>query len=545
MGRTINTSSSAVVSPIGPPVSQFHGSKFPKACHKISKECRSLTASVRYEIDLLEQILQQTLSSKATVGTRNHDDNPTISENIEDIQNAIDDGFMLCDLNVVQRKLKAWKIMFPRIKPFFAIKCNPDCMVSHVLGQTCSSVCSSDASGADICNCCCGFDCASLPEIQLALRSSQCEANKNESLNNIKKCIVYANPQRSMRDLDRALELGVNALTFDSVEELDKVKDAYDRMKFKYEEEKAEGTIQHQIINPPEMILRIVVPDNGSTVPLGEKFGVDPNNVKQFTRKALELGLDVIGVSFHCGSGNHEPLSYKDAIFIAKECIDEMNEVLKQHGKDVCSILDIGGGYPGYDGVGGDFCRFDSYCNDNTLAIGQSDKYSPDTESTYKIAQIVSPLVNDLFPSSENFDIISEPGRYFVEAAFAYCARIYSVKNQASGVNSDLHKIYYIAQGVQGLFKDVILCDEIFTPIPLQLEKCDESNQTLFPSTILGPSGEDFDIVCKDCMLPDMDEGDWLIFDRMGAYTLSIAARNSSLPIRYVMGGSQEIQDPN
>ena len=86
------------------------------------------------------------------------------------------------------------------------------------------------------------------------------------------------------------------------------------------------------------MILRILVPNTNSTVPLGEKFGVDPMHVQRLTEKALELGLDVILVSFHCGSGNHDPNSYKEAILIAKSCIDDINVVLKEHGNKECCI---------------------------------------------------------------------------------------------------------------------------------------------------------------------------------------------------------------
>jgi len=203
-------------------------------------------------------------------------------------------------------------------------------------------------------------------------------------------------------------------------------------------------------------------------------------------------------------------------------------------------------------------------------------------DTTYKISQVVTPLIDELFPSPTNnttsdeddtadvnppLQIIAEPGRYFVEAAFAYCARIYTtrIEDGTGGEGKRYH--YYIAQGVRGLFKDVLLCGETFTPIPLvvdeeriynhrstidtntttddttEMEPTEEKDtqshpqsRVLYSSTVHGPSGEKFDIVCHDCCLPALKIGDWLIFDRMGAYTLSIAARNSCLPIRYVFG---------
>jgi len=37
-----------------------------------------------------------------------------------------DDGFYVCDLGDVLSKHRRWLREFPRIKPFYAIKCNPD-----------------------------------------------------------------------------------------------------------------------------------------------------------------------------------------------------------------------------------------------------------------------------------------------------------------------------------------------------------------------------------------------------------------------------------
>ena len=596
----------------------------PKPFTPIPSQCTNLSQIAKYEIQTLQRQEEQlhTIMNNNSSNDDKQQYNATATATASsstytsnEIQNAIDDGFLLCDLNVIRRKLMAWRIMFPRIKPFFAIKCNPDSMVSHVLGRTYYNYCIDSSNNRDDDNGyagagdgtdtdtsadsitdnttnntnkdVCGFDCASLAEIQLALQCSHSNNSNNNNNNYIqqtktnnnnilrKKSIVYANPQRAIYDLDNSLELGVNALTFDSVEELQKVKNAYDRLVEKKKQIITTSTTTAKsssssaaIVQPPEMILRILVPDTNSTVPLGEKFGVDPMHVQKLTAKALELGLDVIGVSFHCGSGNHDPDSYKEAILIAKSCIDEINVVLKEHGKDECCILDIGGGYPGYDGVGADFFRFasvhhtfdndgaddDGSCDGSSwekklLSKQMSTKYDPSTETAYKIAQVVSPLIDELYPPNESkMDIISEPGRYFVEAAFAYCAKIYSVKTTTDersrgeeGVVERLRYHYYIAQGVQGLFKDVILCNEVFTPIPLHMSignnnsgNSEQHEEEWFISVVHGPSGESFDIVCSECLLPKLNVGDWLLFDRMGAYTMSIAARNRNLSVRYV-----------
>jgi ornithine decarboxylase len=475
----------------------------PRPFQVLPDSCQSLPKTVIHEIQSL-------------IDKQNDIDGISLSSQEED---ALDDGFILCDLKIIQRKLMAWYKMFPRIKPCFALKCNPDHMVAHVLGMSPA----------------CGFDCASISEIRLALASTGGDR---------RRC-VYANPQRARDDLEKSIELGIGAMTFDGSEELTKIVDSYERHMQELRDAKVE---EDDLPLPPQMILRIVVPDGHSTVPLGEKFGAPPGKVESLTDEAMRLGLDVIGVSFHCGSGCHDAEAYGTAIRIAKDSIDIINGVLhrwnESDGKErkECTVLDIGGGYPGLDGVGGDRDRFTALHNDLTSC-------EPDeahVETALKIANVVTPLVNDLFPEGQTpIRIISEPGRYFVEAAFVYCSRIYSAKkDEVSGLQH-----YYIAQGVQGLFKDVILCDEVFTPIPLMVNEEDDTGDTsldservkdeLFDSMVHGPSGESVDIVCKDCKLPQMRVGDWLIFDRMGAYTLSIAARDSSLPVRYVLGGGE------
>jgi len=460
-------------------------------------------------------------------------------------EDSLDDGFVICDLAVIQRKLKVWKNLFPRIKPFYALKCNPDPMVAAVLGYHSKEV---------------GFDCASPSEIRLALSSSSLFSSNeekndfNDSTSHALRCI-YANPQRAHSDLEQALDLNVKALAFDGEEELWKVKAAYDRRMKVWNDELlgSEANGQHYNIEPPlppEMILRLLVPDEHSSIPLGEKFGANPDLIKPLVELACELHLPIIGISFHCGSGCHDPNAYRTAIQLAHDAMNIVNEVLQLYNMDPCILLDIGGGYPGVDGAGADLGRFSGCEYNNPESIEKSPVENTDQNSVCgssptnnedtaaDIANVVTPFINRLFPAdATNYvHIMSEPGRYFVEEAFAVCSRIYSTQ-----IVEDVRH-YYIAQGVHGVFKDVLLCGENFVPLGLSMQTEEDKSDNLqkkklFRSVVHGPSGEDFDIVNPNCLLPSLKEEDWLIFDRMGAYTLSIAARSGKLPIRYVVGG--------
>ena len=527
----------------------------PLPCSLVPPSAKSLEQCALHEIKNLEDQI---------VNTYTADNNTSIEmlSQIEAMEDSLDDGFVLCDLAVIQNKLKAWHKLFPRIKPFFALKCNPDPMVSAVLGYFKNEV---------------GFDCASPMEIRLALFSSALHDplyNSNHkksndiSENEASLRCIYANPQRADSDLKKALDMNVEALTFDGEEELWKVKAAHDRRVQLWRENvaaniKANDDMDPSIIDPndkskanakakakskpkpkpPEMIIRLLVPDEHSSIPLGEKFGAnpDPKNIHSLVTLACQLKLPIIGISFHCGSGCHDPQAYATAIHLAYDTIKIVNPILIQHHFNPCLLLDIGGGFPGVDGAGADYGRFSGIIHESKLSNDLNHDMTLEEESAADIAAVVTPLIDKLFPFDSNnpFYIISEPGRYFVEEAFAVCSRIYSTQ-----IIDDVRH-YYIAQGVQGVFKDVILCGEQFNPVALSMnhniEKNDEhqNNHKLpkFSSVVHGPSGEYFDIVNPNCSLPDLKEGDWLIFDRMGAYTLSIAARSGKLPIRYVVGG--------
>ncbi|KAL3907171.1 MAG: hypothetical protein SGARI_003669 [Bacillariaceae sp.] len=146
--------------------------------------------------------------------------------------------------------------------------------------------------------------------------------------------------------------------------------------------------------------------------------------------------------------------------------------------------------------------------------------------------------------------LVSEPGRYFVEAAAVLASRIYQKQTIVTSCdgddkeNGECVRIYKIPHGVQGVFKDAILCNEVFVPQPMITTAATKNNNVtentkLFPSKIIGPSGDDEDVVCPHCLLPEMNVGDWLIFDRMGAYTISIASRAGRPVMRYVCGGGE------
>lgn len=281
--------------------------------------------------------------------------------NLDECEAHGENAVFVCDLAEVYRQALRWKReLGHRVEAFFgaspdlasprvananlsstaAVKCNPD---PHVL-QLLASM------GL-------GFDCASQPEISAVLSLAHTVDPSR---------IIYANPCKAPSFIRHAAKNGVNYMTFDNSDELAKVKKYHPHAK---------------------MVLRILTDDSGSLCRLGLKFGAPLSEVRALLRKAKALGIEVTGVSFHCGSGCTNPDLFGDAVKRAKWAFD----VGKEEGFTF-TLLDIGGGF-----------------EDDNFEL---------------IAAILRPAIEQYFPVAEGIRVIAEPGRYFVSKAFELATNI-------------------------------------------------------------------------------------------------------------------------
>jgi ornithine decarboxylase len=155
-------------------------------------------------------------------------------------------------------------------------------------------------------------------------------------------------------------------MTFDNTDELYKIARAHPRAK---------------------LVVRILTDDSKSLCAFGVKFGAPLATVPGLLAKARELNLDIVGVSFHVGSGCYDPSIYTDAIRRARTVFNM--------GKDAgytFSLLDVGGGF--------EDALFEEAAAFLTRAIDQ------------------------YFPNRLGIKIIAEPGRYYVSKAFKLAANI-------------------------------------------------------------------------------------------------------------------------
>jgi len=361
-----------------------------------------------------------------------------------------DDAFAVMNLGCLVNRFFEWKEKLPRIQPFYAVKCNNDPLLLKVL--------------ADLGT---GFDCASKAEFDTILENKLTEPSH----------IIYANPCKTRSFIKHAALRNVKLMTFDNEEELVKIVGLHEE---------------------PEMVLRIMASDTTAQCELSAKYGCEPvEESARLLKRAAELSIKICGISFHVGSGCHDPTAFKVAIKHARRLFD----IGIQEGHNMY-LLDIGGGFPG---------------NDNALFE--------------KIVGVIKPCIDEFFPPTPNLKIIAEPGRFFAEAPISLISNITSAvqvpASRISGENVEEEGehgyMYYMNDGVYGSF-NCILFDHYQPKGRLLFEK-EHSDQKTFLTTIWGPTCDALDQVEKSTQLPRLEIGDWLYYENMGAYT-AVAASN-------------------
>lgn len=397
---------------------------------------------------------------------------------IDDCEPAGEDAFLVCDLKRVWDRYTLWQSeLGNRVEPFFAVKCNPDPVIIQLMARL----------GL-------GFDCASHQEIAQVLSYG---VNPDK--------IIYANPCKASSFIRHAAKQDVKMMTFDNADELSKVKKFHPGAK---------------------MVLRILTDDSGSLCKLGLKFGAPLEEVRGLLEKAKDLDVDVIGISFHVGSGCTNPVLFADAVERAKWAFGVGAELGFQF-----NLLDVGGGFGG--------------------------------ENFVEIAGILREAIEQHFPTELGVRIIAEPGRYFVAEAFEMATNIIARRGKPAEVSEvdgmltqeeEAIVMYYINDGVYGSFNCTMFDHQVVHPKVLTLDgdfiadapygselpssgaifnglDLDSAEHSYQPCSIWGPTCDSIDCVSKRSYLPTeaLQVGDWLRWENMGAYTICAASQVSHI----------------
>jgi len=240
----------------------------------------------------------------------------------------------------------------------------------------------------------------------------------------------------------------------------------------------------------PRLVLRIAVPNEGSVVELSSKFGADPTTAIDLLKHAKNLDLNVEGISFHVGSQCEHAQNFIRAFEISRKVFDEA----KAMGFEL-STLDIGGGYPApYD----------------QKAILFED-----------LAKIINDQIKTHF-SSEKIRIIAEPGRFLVATAATSVVEVVGKAIRGG------KPFYYVNDGVYGTFSGVF-----FDHIQYHFKAFKEG--PLVPSVVAGPTCDALDTIVRDDPLPDVNIGDLLYSENVGAYTNASASMFNGFPLARII----------
>lgn len=201
--------------------------------------------------------------------------------------------FLVVNLNIVERKYKELKKLFPFAKVYYAVKANPAIEVLELL--------------RDLGSC---FDIASRYELDRVL-----------SLGISPERLSYGNTIKKPVDIRYFYEKGVTLFATDS--------------------ERDVRNIAREA--PGARIFCRILAEGSQTAdwPLSRKFGCHPDMAIDLVLLARELGLNPCGISFHVGSQQRDIGTWDSAIAKVRYIFD----YLKGEGIKL-SLINMGGGFP-------------------------------------------------------------------------------------------------------------------------------------------------------------------------------------------------------
>jgi ornithine decarboxylase len=233
------------------------------------------------------------------------------------------------------------------------------------------------------------------------------------------------------------------------------------------------------------LVLRLRVPNTGSMVELSSKFGADPGEAVDLIAAAFDLGLVVEGLSFHVGSQCTNFENYVVALQLSADIIAECESRLDKKIR----ILDIGGGFPV--------------------------RYNPEVRSIEELAVKLNAEIARLFPA--DMEILAEPGRFLVANACTLVAKVIGKAYR------DGKPCYYINDGVYHTYSGQVF-DHCTYPVlafkegPTQI------------SAVFGPTCDAFDTITLSASLPELEIGDFVYSENIGAYSHASSTHFNGFP---------------
>jgi ornithine decarboxylase len=232
------------------------------------------------------------------------------------------------------------------------------------------------------------------------------------------------------------------------------------------------------------LCLRLQVPNTGSMVELSSKFGALPGEAVDLIQDAHDHDLVVEGLSFHVGSQCTNPENYIQSLHLCAGIFAEA----KSRGFDL-KLLDIGGGFPA--------------------------AYDASVPKFASLAKKINHEIDRLFP--KEIEILAEPGRFLVASAGTAVCKIIgkAVRNEKMS--------YYVDDGVYHTFSGVI-----FDHCTYHLKSFKKGATQI--CAVFGPTCDALDTISLAEQLPELEIGDYLYSENIGAYSAASSTHFNGFP---------------
>lgn len=427
--------------------------------------------------------------------------------------NTQERSFYVADMNDIYKKFLIWQKLMPRVKPFYAVKCNNLPEIVSLLASLGTN-----------------FDCASKQEIQQVL-----------SLGVSPDKIIYANPCKTNAFIRHAKNVKVDLMTFDNELELHKVAQLHPNAK---------------------LVLRIKGDEQSSRCKFNMKFGADIDKCYHLFKVAKQLELQVVGVSFHNGSDCSDTHSYEKSIAACRLIFDMGIEI----GHDMY-LLDIGGGFPGDTTAKISFeliaetinkcldMYFPANSNEKLEVIAEPGRYFVSSSMTLCCMVIAKRPEYDEKSGRDGFMYYLNDGVYggFNNVIFEHAqpvpeiipSRSKSLKKFENGKNGSDDDDDDDSSSSDNSDSEIEFDhDDDETNINSNNQRNVNQNHTdqdtekerkLYTSVMWGPTCDSIDCIKRDFLFPELEVGQWLMFKNMGAYTCCTATTFNGFELATVL----------
>lgn len=356
---------------------------------------------------------------------------------------------LVMDLATVRRRYAEMRALLPDARICYAVKANPAPEVVRLLVDLGSS-----------------FDVASPGEIDLCLRQGASPGS-----------ISYGNTIKKKSDIVYAYSRGVRLFATDSEADLDNIAEA---------------------APDASVFCRVLVANDGSRTPFGQKFGCTPAAAVALLRHAHERGLDPCGVSFHIGSQQLHPAAWEQGIAAAARVIGELTA-----SGITPRLVNLGGGLPA--------------------------TYSERTPPMAAYRESIETALDHYFGTARP-DLLVEPGRYIVGDAGVVRSEVVLVTEKTadressggpeSSTDRDRRWVYLDIGRYNGL------AETEGEAIAYRLTTARDGDP-VGPVVLAGPTCDGDDVLYQRTVyeLPlTLRGGDWVDLLSAGAYTASYSS---------------------